>query len=221
MGFSEKILFHFTDLILKAEKGIELHGPLFLSEKKNQALILKAIEFRTVQNLKRAPYLETNFQLELENRLSLDQRSAHFVATRGDQIVVCLRLTPGPFELSSLSKSLEDKELTHENFWEFSRLCTDIKLAQKGKVARLLLIKAGLWLFSQTKAKGIIGICKADKLRYMSKFALHQEGEATTLNHREGKYCFISAPREKILLRFMKEFLGIQQPQSEENQLVS
>ncbi len=206
MKLREKILFKITEIFLKKEKGIKLEGPLFYQNSLDRVMIEKAIHFRTTQNLIRAPHLEDDFQQKIESELQIDQRSAHFIALKNNEIVICLRLTPGPFELSALSDDLKEVESSHKGFWEFSRLCTDIKLPVKGKVAKLLLIKGGLWLFSETKARGIIAICQENKVKFMSKFALYPEKSKISLNHRSGHYTLLSAPRQAILFRFMKDF---------------
>jgi hypothetical protein len=208
MKLGEKLLFIITDLFLKNVKDISLEGPYFFQGSNHHEILKEMQIFRKKQNLQRAPYLEESFQLEIEKELSLDERSAHFIARKNQEIVISLRLTPGPFELSALSDELVSINEQYSGYWEFSRLCTDIHLPVKGKVAKYLLIKAGLWLFSQTKAKGIVAICQTGKIKFMSKFALYPEKVQIELKNRIGTYAFLTAPRQLILFRFMKEFLS-------------
>ena len=221
MSFTEGILFRIVEMFLGFQKDVELKGPLFLNRLEDRSLILKALVFRSEQNLKRAPWLESPEQHEIENSLNIDQRSAHFIALKNNEVLISLRLTPGPFELSAVAPEIAFREQTHASYWEFGRLCTSLSLRNKGFLARFLLIRAGLWLFSQTDAKGIVAICQENKQRYMSKFALYKEGDSFMIPSRNARYCFISAPREKIISRFTREFLGMGQEEQIDNQNVS
>lgn len=205
-----RILYSFVAKWLNGKKEVALVGPLFWVNGDDRKIILDVQKFRREQNAVRAPYLDAPAQLRIENELQIDERSAHFVAFKQNEVVACIRLTPGPFEMERLSPFLKERAQDFKDYYEFSRLCTQLTLKSKGSVACLMLLKSGLWLFSESKARGIVGICKQERVRYMSRFGLVERNSDLSIEGRGDGYAVISGSKFEIIFCFLKYFLGFE-----------
>jgi hypothetical protein len=196
----EQLTIFLAKQYIEMNTKIVIHGPCRLDDGKNADLVRRAISFRRQQNIVRAQYLEDMKQENIESRLQLDRRSTHFIATMNNRIIACVRLTPAPFEMSLLNPTLQQYQAQrYQGYFEFGRLCTDVNLTNKGEVAKYLLIKAGLWAMSAPRSRGLVGICKENKVRFMQKFGLNPIERNLDIIGREGSYTLIGAEREQIM----------------------
>lgn len=189
--------------LLNRYKELEFTGPIFSNDSKS---LEKFYAFSDAQNKVKAYYLQSEFQRNLESDLELKERSAHFMVTKHGKVVACLRLTPSQFELSRLSQVFSLSSVKYLKYYEISRLNTDHLLPNKALIARLILFKAGLWLFAQTNAKGMIGICKTSKLHYFEKFGM-KKIEQDYITERKADYFLIKASKKEILSTVLKQIV--------------
>jgi hypothetical protein len=190
--------FHKVSNFLNTNQEYDLHGPLFWSNPSHQAILQEMVRFRTQENITHAPHLETPAQHLIEQSLRLDERSVHFVATAQNQVTASLRLTPAPFEISLLCPDVKP----NENYFEFSRLCTFRDSKDRALVTRMLLIRAGLWLFSSTKAQGIVALCKDLTAVFMRRFGMKEVKKDIHIEGRGEGYVLMSASRSEIMQLF-------------------
>ena len=200
-----KVTYKLTDFWIKSFTHVKVLGPIPV----NSANYHRVLAFRALQNQLRAPYLEEKHQVEIENKLLIDERSLHFALERAGQIVACVRLTPLPFEFSALATSFEERSSEFENYFEFGRLCTDSSLDRKGFHAGILVVKAAHHLFMKEKAKGVVGICKTDRVSYMQKLGMRIDPEAVRINARQSDYHLIHASKDELLSFYFKRFFGL------------
>jgi len=201
MKILNSLCFNVVKVLLLRQEDIQFIGPL----KYTPELALIIEDFTSKQNTVKAPYLEEDFQKNIESDLKLKENSMHFYALKDNRILTYLRLTPNSFELSRLSSLFSSKIESFSDYYEISRLNTDYTLNDKSHYARLLLFKAGLWLFSETNARGLIGICKVTKERYFQQFGMTLIAK-DYIEAREATYNLIAGSKEKILITVLKQF---------------
>jgi hypothetical protein len=194
-----------VDLWCKSFSKIRIHGPIV----EGSELYSRIIAFRSEQNKQRAPYLEETYQTELETRLGIDERSLHFAIERDGKIVACVRATPLPFELSALANEFSENAKKFQDYYEFGRLCTDLSLERKGFYAGMLVVRASQYLFSQELAKGILGICKIDRVPYMQKLGLQVNPKPVHLPERKGHYQFIHASKDELIAYYFNRLFRV------------
>jgi hypothetical protein len=199
------LTYRLVDLWLKSFSKVRVLGPISI----NSPEYARIFKFRSEQNQKRAPYLEADFQITLEKRLQIDERSLHFAIENNGEIVACVRATPAPFELSELASEFAENAKKYEDYYEFGRLCTDTTLERKGFFAGLLVVRASHYLFSNEHAKGILGICKLDRVSYMQKLGLHVNPESIRLIERKSDYQFIHASKEELIAYYFSRVFRI------------
>lgn len=185
---------------LARQGSAKVLGPLYLDVDSDRAIVERALAFRRAQNLVRAPYLESIAQREVEQRLRLDERSAHFVALQGEEIVATLRMTPAPFEISEIiaERTLESKG-DFDDYVEVGRLCTDVHLQQKARVARQITLTAILWQIERLSCRGALALCKQDKVKLFRRFGLTLVAERICIPSRGSDYCIIAGSRQDVL----------------------
>jgi len=167
-------------LVARLEVGqvpLELRGPLF--EKANPDQVERIKQFRETQYRERVSYLLTPEQLELEQRLALDERSAHFGAIRGTQVVGCVRITPAPFEFQTLSSSLSEMSPQFQGYAEFSRLVVAPE-ERAAYVTTRLLVASCVWAMTEGYS-GILGLCRRASRTVFERYGLTAASEAQHL----------------------------------------
>jgi hypothetical protein len=194
-----KITYKLTDLWIKSFTQIKVIGPIQVGSDDYR----RVIAFRTLQNQLRAPYLEEKHQVDIETRLQIDERSEHYALQLNGVIAACVRMTPMPFEFSALSEEFAARSLNFMGYYEFGRLCTDINLERKGFHAGILVIKAAQKLFEMNEhAKGMVGICKTNRVAYMEKLGLKIDPRIVKLSIRQSEYHILHARREEFFDRY-------------------
>jgi hypothetical protein len=183
------------DLWIEKYPKLKALGPFTTSSSE----FARVLEFRREWNQLGAPYLNEPNQLKIEEELQIDERSLHFALEYEGQIIACVRATPRPFELSKLSYKLDKAGDLFQNYYEFSRLCTNTKVGRRALYASLLVIKAAAFIFSNRLAEGILGICRADRMAYMKHLGLQSDELVVHLEARNGNYQFIRASKEELL----------------------
>jgi hypothetical protein len=199
------LTYRLVDLWLKSFSNVRVLGPITM----DSAEFARILKFRSEQNQKRAPYLEAGFQITLEKRLKIDERSLHFAIENNGEIVACVRTTPPPFELSELASEFARNAEDYQDYYEFGRLCTDTTLERKGFFAGLLVVRASQYLFSHEHAKGILGICKLDRVSYMQKLGLHVNPESIRLRERNSDYQFIHASKDELIAYYFRRVFRV------------
>lgn len=183
-----------------SQPGLRVVGPLRVGVTDDRSLLERALAFRREQNLLRASYLEDSVQLGVEERLRLDERSVHFVGLRDDEIVATLRATFAPFELDDLVPELRTYEnREYDRYIEAGRLCTAVRLPNKGRVASQLIIRAILWAVLVERCRGCVAVCKRDKVRYLCRFGFSCIAEDVSIPRRGGAYAVIAASRTDLV----------------------
>jgi hypothetical protein len=118
-----------------------------------------------------APYLLAPFQEAIEQRLQLDERSFHFVATHEGQIVGTLRVTAPPFELSALSPEMAEAAAERPGHLEMGRLVVDPAF-RRAYVGEKLIFGAARWLCARTDVAGVVQICREERRSYFELYGL-------------------------------------------------
>ncbi len=157
-------------------------------------------EFAYDQVKERAPYLLDEDHRAMAKKIELDERSTYFIAIENDQIVGSVRLTPYLFEFSLLSEKFQKLSQGYQDYYEISRLYISSEAKSRRRVAQLLLFQAGSWLFNATQAKGIIGICREERLRYFKNFGMNIIGE-DFVSLRGAKYTVVCATQSEMLFK--------------------
>jgi hypothetical protein len=193
------ILYSVVNFYLSLRQGeLKILGPLNYAQ--HSEIIHDALEFHKNNNIQKAPYLYTDFQKDIDSSLEINERSSHFVVLNKNQILCYLKLTPYPFEITKIIKGKQFDFEELEKYFEFSRFSTSNQLANKRFYAKLLLLKAGHWLFTKTKAEGIIGICKENRLSYFRLFNLFpMNKDYLEVQGRPGKYFLVSGKKQNVL----------------------
>lgn len=202
--FHNIILYKIVSLYLHLSKGdLKLLGPLKYTQHQKQLKDLN--QFLESDYALRCPYLLNDEQREIEKKLNIDERSTHFILQDKDKTLAYIRLTPSAFEISEIISNVSTFVDDHREYYEFSRFTTEKSLSNKRFYAKLLLLRAGLWLFTESNAKGIIGICKPNLLKYFKQFhLLVYQDETVEVHHRPGRYYLIAGEKQKILFSISK-----------------
>lgn len=191
--------------VIKADNDFsyEVHEPRLLST----ILIEEINHFRAKLYSRKMPYLLAPTQIQIEEKLTIDQRSFHILARRKTDgaIVGCLRLTPFPFELTEL---YEDTTYTdYQDQLEIGRLVTDPSVRNVGKK---IMILAGIHAVENTNYKGFVGVVRAEKIRYFENFGMKIISPVINLKGRPHNYLTITSDfntmrtsvRKNVLKRF-------------------
>ncbi|MFP2896108.1 GNAT family N-acetyltransferase [Corallococcus sp. 4LFB] len=152
---------------------VVLAGPFFHAT--TPAEVERARRFRDAQYRARLSYLLSPEQLQLDWRLELDERSAHFHASRDGQLVGSLRITPGPFEFQALASSLDAEASRFQGYAEFSRLVVDPE-ARSPSVTPRLLVAACTWAMTEGYV-GIVGLCRRAARTVFERYGLAASSE--------------------------------------------
>ncbi|NOK22038.1 GNAT family N-acetyltransferase [Corallococcus carmarthensis] len=131
--------------------------------------------FRDAQYRERLSYMLSPEQLQIDWRLQLDERSAHFGASWGERLVGSLRITPAPFEFHALAGSLEEQAPRFRGYAEFSRLVVDPD-ARSAYVTPRLLLAACTWAMQEGYV-GIIGLCRRASRTVFERYGLTAASE--------------------------------------------
>lgn len=204
----DRVLFNVVQNYLDSHLKYTIVGPLTYSELYQYLLINKVRNLRQQEAILNSPYLLEPAQQEIENELTLDKRSHHFIIFNNGELAASVRLTPAPYETSVLISEFQSQH-KFNNYFEFSRLITNSELNDKATPAKLLLIKAGLWCLSETTNMGIFGLCKHKRVRFLSRFGLSPSGSTFSIANRGDGYSLMSASREELLNFFSDQFLSI------------
>lgn len=165
MSISNKLVKLFVvsgiKVIAKTDPFHSFHGP-FAGKDISPEIMKKILEFRDQTYTNLCPYLSSETQKIIDENLALDKRSTHFYAmNRKNEIVGCLRLTPGPFEISGLTSELGSVAQNYSEYLEISRY---IAARNAPLVAERLLFFSGTWIWTRTKYRGMIAFCR-EKLK--------------------------------------------------------
>lgn len=130
-----------------------------------------------------------------------DERSTHFYALdKKGEIAGALRLTPEPFEISTLTPELAVAASRYAQFFEISRYAVERKHAD---MAERLLFFAGVWILRKSTAAGVIALC-SEKLKeyYRHHYGIKEEDISESFLIPERK----SAPHFIVKVEFSKLF---------------
>ncbi len=198
------MLFWIVRNFLKRQHSLEFIGPETISSSSTQDLIT----FRDGILSKTAPYLYDEEGLENEALGEFDQRSFHFGVKFQGNVVAYVRLTPAGFELSTLGQSWSAISRHYDDYIEFNRLVADPNIPKRGYFGRLLLLYVGLWLFERSNYKGIVAICRPERIEFLNSFGLSSvTGLTTYLPKRKENYQMLIGSRKEILTTILKKYL--------------
>jgi hypothetical protein len=155
----------------------------------------------------KCPYLLEKHQLEIERKLSLDERSFQVIARKksNDLMVGSLRLTPYPFELTELSQHLDWSKAEYSKNLEIGRLLTDPTVRNVGKK---ILILAGIHASEKTNGyNGFIGISRTQNISYFKKYGMSVISKEINLIGRPTKYQVIQADFKTMRKNVLKNFV--------------
>lgn len=204
MKFIHKMLFWIVSNFLKRQRSLEFIGAQPFEGQKTQELIA----FRDSILSQTAPYLYDEDARKNEALGEFDRRSFHFGVKFKGQIVAYVRLTPAGFELSSLSHSWSMISKHYGDYIEFNRLVADPTIPKRGYFGRLLLLYVGLWLFESSDYKGIVAICRPERMNFLNSFGLSSvTGLTTYLPDRKENYQMLIGSRKEILMTILKKYL--------------
>ncbi|NOK12700.1 GNAT family N-acetyltransferase [Corallococcus exercitus] len=150
-----------------------LSGPLLRGA--SAAGIERIQRFRDAQYRERLSYMLSPEQLQIDWRLQLDERSAHFGASWGERLVGGLRITPAPFEFHALAGSLAELAPRFRGYAEFSRLVVDPD-ARGAYVTPRLLVAACTWAMQEGYV-GIVGLCRRAARTMFERYGLTAASE--------------------------------------------
>ena len=112
-------------------------------------------------------------------------------------VVAYVRLTPAGFELSTLGQSWSAISRHYDDYIEFNRLVADPNIPKRGYFGRLLLLYVGLWLFERSNYKGIVAICRPERIEFLNSFGLSSvTGITTYLPKRKENYQMLIGSRK-------------------------
>lgn len=162
--------------------------------------------FRVRQYEQQTPYLLGEEQRRLEERMQLDERSTHFVALRGEQLLATLRVTPFPFELGELTPELAQVAPPFLRFAEFSRLVCESS-ARGALLGTRLMGEACLWAQAQG-FEGVIALCKPDRRPLFERYGLSPQAGRTfhIPSREEGAYSLMAGRWPDILEGALRTF---------------
>jgi hypothetical protein len=197
-------LFWTVRLFLMRQRSLEFIGPEHFDNEKTQELLA----FRDGILSQSAPYLYDEKAKQNEKTGNFDKRSFHFGVKFKGKIAAYVRLTPSRFELSTLSHSWGIISKRHDDYIEFNRLVADPTLAKRGFFGRLLLLYVGLWLFEQSDYKGIVAVCRPERMNFLSSFGLAPiTGLSAYLPERKETYQLLMGSKQEILGTIFKKYL--------------
>lgn len=173
--------------VIKADNdySYEVHEPTSLNP-----LLIKEIEtFRARLYNRKAPYLLAPTQIEIEKKLSLDERSYQVIARRksNGELVGTLRLTPYPFEVTELT-TIDFNQPEYLDKLEIGRLLTDPSVRNVGKK---IMILGGIHIVENTDFKGFLGVVRAEKIKYFKNFGMQVISDKINLKGRPHDYLAI------------------------------
>lgn len=162
--------------------------------------------FRIQQYQQQTPYLLSEEQQRLEARMQLDERSTHFVALRGEQLLATLRVTPFPFELAELTPELAQAALPFIRFAEFSRLVCE-QSARGALLGTRLMGEACLWALEQG-FEGVIALCKQDRRPLFERYGLSPQADRTfrVPSREHGAYSLMAGRWPDIITGALRTF---------------
>lgn len=177
---------------------VDVVGPI-AGNRLDSELLEKLIQFRK-ENADHQ-FLVNDYQLELERRLKIDERSFHFIAIQDGQIRGALRATPGPFELSALTPELASVADGYDQYLEVSRMVLDAE-GRKGWLGLLLCYAVVRW-GSTSKWDGMIALCRRANANRFSFLGFQSRGhrEFVVPQRENGLYSFMASPWSDFVSR--------------------
>lgn len=204
MRFIYSFLFWAVRSFLKRQSTLEFIGPQSFESTATQELIV----FRDKILMGTAPYLYNDIAKAREEAHQFDQRSFHFGVKYDGKVAAYVRLTPAGFELSSLGHNWRIISKKYNNYIEFNRLVADPNIPKRGHFGRLLLLFVGLWLFEKSPYRGIVAICRPERMQFLNSFGLTSvTGLNTYLTERDETYQMLIGSRSEILTTIAKKYL--------------
>lgn len=194
-------------IMVKTDPFHTFHGPI--SGKTLDPETLKKIsKFRDRTYSSLCPYLSSEKQKQIDKSLALDDRSTHFYAlNRKKEIVGCLRLTPGPFEITGLTPELAEVAKNYTEYLEISRY---IAANRAPFVAERLLFVAGSWIWTRTPYRGMIAFCRNKLKEHYRRYGITDEdiaGPFDVLWRQPHPYFIVTADLEKIGRHIKRTFI--------------
>ncbi len=197
----------------KPHAGVRIDGPFHGDSLVTSGILDQIIDFRNYQYASNHQHLINNGQYLIEKKMRIDERSFHFVAFAGDHIVGCVRLTPAPFELSSLHP--EVKKLNHKyeygGYLEISRLICASDRLPRSRVGERLLLSAGKWALVSNRRKGLFAITRGNNHRKFSKygFCIQNDQPFSVATRAGAGYNIISATFRDITANVVKNLISV------------
>lgn len=166
--------------------------------------------FRMEAYGKRLPHLAEKFTVLVDSENSLDLRSIHVVArarhlwSGTGKIVAAVRFTPAPFEMEGFLEIEEPmrSDLEKETL-EIGRLISNTRIPFVGR--RLLFI-GGEYVWSQTRFRALVAICRAERLPLFQSFGLKPISEPFWFDERQGHYSVIWGELKSVISTVRSSF---------------
>lgn len=180
-------------------RGFEIFGPISgnqLSGEQKSELLL----FRERALSPKSTHLLSPFQVELEERLKIDERSFHFFATKNGRMRAAIRLTPRPFEIEGLLENNPDVKLQIcERAVEFNRLQVEMGPDSKG-LGRALMLLSGCRAYYDLKLENFYAICRGKTVEKFFKFGFElQSNGSFSIPSRPGSdYALITGNATRV-----------------------
>ena len=149
-------------------------------------------------------YLIPSNKIEIEREREIDKRSYHLIVYGSNQeIVASVRMTPYPFEITSVLG--ESKTKDYDRYLEISRL---ICRNPKSGIGNKLLIRAGLFAIRNKNYDGLVAICKSEKINLFQSFGLKTIHRFKYECRGNTEYHFICSSFLNVSQATLKKLLG-------------
>lgn len=185
-------------------RGFVLEGPLLgstLSQEQKEALH----DFRKRVLCSKNAHLASDYQIELEKRYQIDERSFHFIATKNGKVRAAIRLTPRPFESEALLENRAEIQIQiKENSIEFNRLQVEMGDDSKG-LGRALMLLAGCRAYYDLGVHNFYAICRGKTVEKFFKFGFEIQSNAHfALESRPGsEYAVITGNATRVAMHLL------------------
>jgi len=144
---------------------------------------------RKVQWALHSPWL---LELYPDGEDPFDQYSDHALLIEDGQLMSSVRLTPSTSELQACHGQFKKFLTENQNYAEIGRLITTGNRVERVRQSYTLLLEAGKIYYERGQHKGLVGICRSEKLRFFKRFGFVPAfAEATYLASRKNVYWLI------------------------------
>jgi hypothetical protein len=152
----------------------------------------KSIETFRRENCE-TPYLFSDFHMQLEKTLQIEERSFHLIAHKDGEIMGVMRVTPPPFEISQLGAELNHALEGFSNHLEVSRMVLS-KEGRRNWVGVLLCFAVVKWGL-QTGHDGLVALCRpanANRFSFLGFRSISNE-EFVVSEREHGSYRLLAS----------------------------